>query len=301
MERSKTPRRAWFYPWLQQTFAHPLSFLTDSSLVWCSTSVLVTTGSIRQYLQPSQIAQVVQGDTLICKVTWQFAVSPSTTSRAWNRCDWGWGVNIRIGRSAAGTPFSSQMRSDSHWPHPTDEKEPGDACNIIQHDWFGSGSVMVWGSMSVWVAQTSISGSTVSWLLLGTGMKSSERLSDLRLVQCVRVPNGAGQCLDSCGQSVWAVAGWQTHWCHWLVLLFLWPKSQLCTLCIGALPSTATDGGSACDLNFLLKFWVDDFGFHWLLKSLCSQQIIQCTSVFQLESFIHPYLMCDWNVPLTFF
>ena len=37
-----------------------LSFLTDSSLVLCPASVVVTTGSMRRYLQPKWVAQVVQ-------------------------------------------------------------------------------------------------------------------------------------------------------------------------------------------------------------------------------------------------
>ena len=50
-----------------------------------------------------------------------------------------------------GAPFSSQMWASSHWAHVTGVKESGEAvvnivlpCNIVQHDWFGAGSVMVW-------------------------------------------------------------------------------------------------------------------------------------------------------------
>lgn len=39
-------------------------------------------------------------------------------------------------------------------------------------------------------------------------------------------PPGAGQCPDSCGQSLQTVAGWQKHWRQWQVLLFPWPKSN---------------------------------------------------------------------------
>ena len=46
--------------WWPQTAALSLSFLTDYSIVKCSASVLVTTGSMRLYLQPNQVAQVVQ-------------------------------------------------------------------------------------------------------------------------------------------------------------------------------------------------------------------------------------------------
>ena len=58
------------------------------SLLLCSARVLVTTGSMRQNLQPNQVAQVVQllqDGTSICSVTWRFAVSPSPISRAWRR------------------------------------------------------------------------------------------------------------------------------------------------------------------------------------------------------------------------
>uniref|UniRef100_A0AAY5KBI7 Low density lipoprotein receptor-related protein associated protein 1 n=1 Tax=Esox lucius TaxID=8010 RepID=A0AAY5KBI7_ESOLU len=51
-------------------------------------SVLVTTGSMRRYLQPIQVEQTVQllqDGTSIHAVTRRFAVSPSTVSRAWRR------------------------------------------------------------------------------------------------------------------------------------------------------------------------------------------------------------------------
>ncbi|KAJ8356805.1 hypothetical protein SKAU_G00195990 [Synaphobranchus kaupii] len=56
--------------------------------VLCSASVFVTTGSMRWYLQPNQVAQVVhllQDGTSIREVARRFAVSPSTVSRAWRR------------------------------------------------------------------------------------------------------------------------------------------------------------------------------------------------------------------------
>ena len=66
-----------------QTVALSLSFLTDSSLVLCYSSVLVTTGVMSWYLQPNQVAQVVQllqDGTSICAVAQRFAVSPSLKS-----------------------------------------------------------------------------------------------------------------------------------------------------------------------------------------------------------------------------
>ena len=71
-----------------QTIALPLSFLTDSSGVASSDSILFTTGSMRWYLKPNQVAlivQLLQGGTSIRTVARRFAVSPSTVSRAWSR------------------------------------------------------------------------------------------------------------------------------------------------------------------------------------------------------------------------
>ena len=54
----------------------------------CSARVLVTTGSMRRYLQPNQVAQVVQilkDGTSIHALTRRFAVSPRTVSRAHRR------------------------------------------------------------------------------------------------------------------------------------------------------------------------------------------------------------------------
>lgn len=88
MERQKpdnSPKREWFYMWGPQTIALSLCFLTDSFLVLCSASVLVTTGSMRLYLQSSQVAQAgqqLQDGTSICAVTGRFAVSLNTVSRA---------------------------------------------------------------------------------------------------------------------------------------------------------------------------------------------------------------------------
>ena len=75
----------WFCIIQPQAIARSFSFLTDSSVVLCSASVLVTTDSKRWHLQPSQVVQVVQvplGGTSICAVARRFAVSPSTVSGA---------------------------------------------------------------------------------------------------------------------------------------------------------------------------------------------------------------------------
>lgn len=65
--------------WWQQEIA--LTFLTDSSLALCSARVLIPTGSMRRYLLPDQVAQVVQifkGGASTRVVTRRFAVSVST-------------------------------------------------------------------------------------------------------------------------------------------------------------------------------------------------------------------------------
>ncbi|KAI4877436.1 hypothetical protein NFI96_026930, partial [Prochilodus magdalenae] len=69
--------------------------------------------------------------------------------------DWHLPQNTRIGRSATGALCFSQMRAG--YPSTCDRRDRlwrrlGEcyaACNIIQHDWFGGGSVMVWGGISL--------------------------------------------------------------------------------------------------------------------------------------------------------
>ena len=61
---------------------------TDNCSLLILPSVLVTTGSMRRYLQPSRVAlvvQLLQDGTSIHAVTRRFAVSPSTVSRTWRR------------------------------------------------------------------------------------------------------------------------------------------------------------------------------------------------------------------------
>ncbi len=65
-----------------------LIFSDCSSLVLHLARVTVTTGSMRQYLDPTEVAQAVQllqDGTSIRAIARRFAVSPSTVSRAWRR------------------------------------------------------------------------------------------------------------------------------------------------------------------------------------------------------------------------
>ncbi|KAI3358631.1 hypothetical protein L3Q82_015047, partial [Scortum barcoo] len=77
---------------------------------------------MRRSLQPTQVAQVVQliqDGTSMCEL-WQEDESRFTLST----CD----------------------RRDRVWRC---RGERSAACNILQHEWFGSGSVMVWGGISL--------------------------------------------------------------------------------------------------------------------------------------------------------
>ncbi|KAJ8332481.1 hypothetical protein SKAU_G00422700 [Synaphobranchus kaupii] len=68
--------------------AEPVSRASRFETVLHFASALVTTGSMRRYLQPIQVAQVVQllqDGTSTRAVARRFAVSPSTVSRAWRR------------------------------------------------------------------------------------------------------------------------------------------------------------------------------------------------------------------------
>ena len=63
MERKnfrQPPKREWFYVWWPQSVALSLSSLTDLPLVLCYASVLVANGIMIRFLQPNQVAQVIQ-------------------------------------------------------------------------------------------------------------------------------------------------------------------------------------------------------------------------------------------------
>ncbi len=83
-----TPKQEWFYRWRPLTFFPYSSFLSVFHKFSHLARVSVTTGSMRRYLDPTEVAQAVQrlqDGTLICAIARRFAVSPSTVSRAWGR------------------------------------------------------------------------------------------------------------------------------------------------------------------------------------------------------------------------
>ena len=100
--------------WWPQTGALSLSFLTDSLLVFCSDSVLVSTFSMRQYHQTDQVAQVIQllqDGTSILAIARRFAVSLCTVSRVWRRYQ----ENDRYTKRAGqGCRRASSQQQDRH-------------------------------------------------------------------------------------------------------------------------------------------------------------------------------------------
>ncbi|KAL0152830.1 hypothetical protein M9458_051870 [Cirrhinus mrigala] len=101
---------------------------------------------MRRSLQPTQVAQVVQlmqDGTSMRAVARRFAVSVSVVSRAWRRYQ---ETGQYIRRRGGGRRRATTQQRDSVWRR---RGERSAACNILQHDRFGSGSVMVWGGISL--------------------------------------------------------------------------------------------------------------------------------------------------------
>ena len=84
-DKSKTPpRKRMILEVVATDLFLSILFLTDFSLVLHFASARVTTGSMRQRLQPTQgaqVAQLLQDGTSIRAMVRRFAVSPSTVSR----------------------------------------------------------------------------------------------------------------------------------------------------------------------------------------------------------------------------
>ncbi|KAI3370853.1 hypothetical protein L3Q82_007370 [Scortum barcoo] len=89
---------------------------------------------------------------------WGLRLQPNTVQDVWHLPE-----NTKIGKLATGALCSSQMkagstlstcdRRDRVWRR---RGERSAACNILQHDRFGSGSVMVWGGISLGATQPSM-------------------------------------------------------------------------------------------------------------------------------------------------
>ncbi|KAI4904756.1 hypothetical protein NFI96_010311 [Prochilodus magdalenae] len=120
-----------------------------SQLTWVS----VTTSTMVRYLDPTEVAQVVQllkDGTSICTIATRFAVSPSTVLRVrWRFQEF---QAVTLGELDKAVEDESRFylstcdRRDRLWRR---RGECYAACNIIQHDRFGGGSVMVWGGISL--------------------------------------------------------------------------------------------------------------------------------------------------------
>ncbi len=83
----RPPKQEWFYRWRPLTFFSYSSFWLFSLVLYLA-RVNFTTGSMRRYLDPTEVAQAVQllqDATSILSIARRFAVSPSTVSRAWRR------------------------------------------------------------------------------------------------------------------------------------------------------------------------------------------------------------------------
>ncbi len=112
-----TPKQEWFYRWRPLTFFPYSSFLSVFHKFSHLARVSVTTGSMRRYLDPTEVAQAVQrlqDGTLICAIVRRFAVSPSTVSRAWGRFQ---ETGSYSGRAGQGCRRSLQVSRPNchHW------------------------------------------------------------------------------------------------------------------------------------------------------------------------------------------
>ncbi|KAK7925348.1 hypothetical protein WMY93_007658 [Mugilogobius chulae] len=105
---------------------------------------------MRRSLQPTQVAQVVrliQDGTSMLAVAKRFTVSVSVVSRAWRRYqETGLYTRSCGGGHESRFTLSTCDRRDIVWRHCGEHSA---ACNILQHNQFGSGSVMVWDGISL--------------------------------------------------------------------------------------------------------------------------------------------------------
>lgn len=154
----------WFYRWGPLTLFYLLIFSDCFSLVLHLARVSVTTGSMRRYLDPIDVAQAVQllqRGTSIRAIARRFAVSPSTVSRAWRRfqetgshsrrADQGRRRSLTHQHHHKLTPrkqlanFSAIARIRSHeWEHP---------CNLIRVRKKKGPAPFLKRCISIWVIQ----------------------------------------------------------------------------------------------------------------------------------------------------
>ena len=83
----RPPKQDWFCMW-RPFQVSPSWSLTGFPLVLALTRVIITTGSMRRFLNPTEVAQIVQllqDGTSTRAVARRFDVSPSTISRTWRR------------------------------------------------------------------------------------------------------------------------------------------------------------------------------------------------------------------------
>ena len=120
---TKAPKTGMYCKWWPQTVAFFLSFLNDSYLVLCSACVLVTTGSMRWYLQTNQVTQVVQlrqngtcGHKKVCSVSQHSLKSIQEIPGDWLLHEKSW-TGLRRALTPAAGLVSAPLYDKEHEDH----------------------------------------------------------------------------------------------------------------------------------------------------------------------------------------